>query len=226
MSLVVAYPYLGPILSEAHWLASADPEMMERFLAERTTLRRWRLFAWHCCARVAGLLADDRSRSALGVVERLAVEADDVPGDVVAAARHEASAAAREAWYQGDAHQFRAWAATAVESALRVPRRAYLAAARASGANQSAEREAQSELMRELFGNPFRLLLAEATWRSPAVLAVAGDIDARRALDELPVLGDALEDAGCDAAVLLEHLRGRGGHVVGCWALDWLLGRL
>ena len=53
---------------------------------------------------------------------------------------------------------------------------------------------------------------------------------ARRTYDEgdfaaLPVLGDALEDAGCADPELLGHLRGPGPHVRGCWALDLLLGK-
>jgi hypothetical protein len=53
---------------------------------------------------------------------------------------------------------------------------------------------------------------------------------ARRTYDErdfaaLPVLGDALEDAGCADPELLGHLRGPGPHVRGCWAVDLLLGK-
>jgi hypothetical protein len=42
--------------------------------------------------------------------------------------------------------------------------------------------------------------------------------------DLMPVLGDALEEAGCDTADLLAHFRGPGPHVRGCWALDMVLG--
>jgi hypothetical protein len=44
-------------------------------------------------------------------------------------------------------------------------------------------------------------------------------------LERLPVLADALEDAGCDDRALLGHLRGPGPHVGGCWALDLILGK-
>ena len=40
----------------------------------------------------------------------------------------------------------------------------------------------------------------------------------------LPILADALEEAGCDNADILSHFR-RGDHAHGCWALDGLLGR-
>jgi hypothetical protein len=46
-----------------------------------------------------------------------------------------------------------------------------------------------------------------------------------RAFDELPILGDALEDAGCMDASIFDHLRRPGPHVRGCWVLDFLLGK-
>ena len=60
---------------------------------------------------------------------------------------------------------------------------------------------------------------------TPTVQALADAIYAGRAFDRLPVLADALEEAGCDNPDLLAHLRGPGPHVRGCWALDLLLGR-
>ena len=45
-----------------------------------------------------------------------------------------------------------------------------------------------------------------------------------RAFAELPILADALEDAGCTDPTLLDHLRRPGPHFRGCWALDLLRG--
>jgi hypothetical protein len=42
---------------------------------------------------------------------------------------------------------------------------------------------------------------------------------------DLPILADALEDAGCTEAAVLAHCRGGGEHVRGCWAVDLLTGR-
>jgi len=39
---------------------------------------------------------------------------------------------------------------------------------------------------------------------------------------DLPILADALEDAGCTDADILEHCRSAGPHVRGCWLLDLL----
>ncbi len=57
------------------------------------------------------------------------------------------------------------------------------------------------------------------------VVAVASGIYAGRAFEDLPVLGDALEDAGCADADFLGHCRGGGRHARGCWAVDLVLGR-
>ena len=46
-----------------------------------------------------------------------------------------------------------------------------------------------------------------------------------RAFERLPILADALEEAGCDDPDILSHLRGPGPHVRGCWALDLVLGK-
>ena len=79
-------------------------------------------------------------------------------------------------------------------------------------------------LAREVFGNPFRPVIVAPQWRTPTVLAIAHEAYAERAFGQLPILADALEDDGCDAADLLAHLRSPSPHVRGCWALDLVLG--
>jgi hypothetical protein len=62
-------------------------------------------------------------------------------------------------------------------------------------------------------------------WLSETVVALATGIDAERAFDRMPILADALEEAGCDNADVLDHCRGPGPHVRGCWVVDLLLGK-
>ncbi len=62
-------------------------------------------------------------------------------------------------------------------------------------------------------------------WRVPDVLRLASSISQARAFADLPVLSDALEEAGCTDADLLAHLRSAGPHVRGCWALDLIIGK-
>ena len=74
-----------------------------------------------------------------------------------------------------------------------------------------------------VYGNPFRPPSIAPGWRTPTVLTLAEGVYADRGFDRLPVLADALEDAGCADADLLAHCRGGGPHVRGCWAIDRLL---
>ena len=77
-------------------------------------------------------------------------------------------------------------------------------------------------------GYPFRLatLAPEwAAWNDATVVKLAQGIYDDRAFERLPVLADALEDAGCDNADILAHCRGPGPHVRGCWVVDLLLGK-
>jgi hypothetical protein len=90
------------------------------------------------------------------------------------------------------------------------------------------ERAHQCDLLRDLVGDRGRPLTIEApwlTWKDATVLKLAEAIYDDRAYDRLPILADALEDAGCPSAELLAHLRGPGPHARGCHALDALLGK-
>jgi hypothetical protein len=87
------------------------------------------------------------------------------------------------------------------------------------------ERAKQAALVRDIFGNPFRLIAVRPEWLTPAVINLSRVIYDDRAFDRLPMLADALEDAGCTDAELLGHLRSPGPHVRGCWAVDLVLGK-
>src|SRR5262249_35678037 len=82
-----------------------------------------------------------------------------------------------------------------------------------------------ADYARDVFGNPFRPVSFGPRWRTPAAAGVASAVYDERAFDRLPVLADALEDAGCSDAEVLAHLRSVGPHVRGCWALDLALGK-
>jgi len=116
-------------------------------------------------------------------------------------------------------------------------------AARAVGA------AARATLLRDIFGNPFRPAVITPGWRAPSPTALAqGIYDDRtfavisgrrrqgldvlaqgiyddRNFDTLGELADALEEAGCDDADILQHCRQPGEHVRGCWVLDLVLGK-
>jgi hypothetical protein len=101
-----------------------------------------------------------------------------------------------------------------------------------SEAGQQARRAMmarQAQLVRCLFANPFHPLPvidpAWLSWNGGAVGKLAASIHAERRFGDLPVLADALEEAGCTDELILGHCRDGGEHALGCWVLDLLLGK-
>src|SRR5215468_1921083 len=219
-------------MTEEEWLACTDPEPMLDHLAGRPHQRKLRLFACACCRRLWHLLTDPRQRAAVEVCER---RADGL-------ATHEEQRAARAASLlasEGPGSLNRAvrelLVAVQGKRAATLRRAARCAARAAAGADGSwwtpwgkrrareDEQRAQATLLRDLFGNPFRRVAldrAVLTWYGHTVPRLARGLYEERAFDQLPVLADALEDAGCDDASVLAHCRGPGPHVRGCWVLD------
>jgi hypothetical protein len=88
-----------------------------------------------------------------------------------------------------------------------------------------SEQAVQASLLRCVFGNPFRPVAFDPSWRTEAVVGLARGMDEAHDFAALPVLADALEDTGCTDAELLAHCRGPGPHARGCHAVDHVLGR-
>jgi hypothetical protein len=97
--------------------------------------------------------------------------------------------------------------------------------------NRRAEVRRQSELqhlaslLRDIFGNPFRPVALDPRWLTSTVLNLSHAIYDERTFDKMPILADALMDAGCDSEEMLAHCRGPGPHVRSCWVVDLLLGK-
>jgi hypothetical protein len=90
------------------------------------------------------------------------------------------------------------------------------------------ERRAQCDLVRDVFVNPAHPVSVAPEWlrwRGDLVPRMARAIYDERRFKDLPVLADALEEAGCQDAAILGHLRGPGPHTRGCWPVDALLGK-
>src|SRR5262249_9500437 len=87
---------------------------------------------------------------------------------------------------------------------------------------------AHCRLLREVFGNPFRPVRIDACWlegNGGTVVALARSSYEQAQFDALPILADALEEAGCTEKDILRHCRQKGEHVRGCWVLDLLLAK-
>jgi hypothetical protein len=78
-------------------------------------------------------------------------------------------------------------------------------------------------LVHEVFGNPFRPVSLDPIWQTSTVKSIARAIYEEYGFDRMPILADALEDAGCDDTDILNHCRSEGPHTRGCWVIDLLL---
>ncbi|AWM42138.1 hypothetical protein C1280_05160 [Gemmata obscuriglobus] len=84
----------------------------------------------------------------------------------------------------------------------------------------------QVDLLREIFGNPFRPAEFAPEWRTSTAVALAREMYDTRDFSAMPILADALQDAGCDNADILTHcLDPQPVHVRGCWVVDLVLGK-
>jgi hypothetical protein len=82
-----------------------------------------------------------------------------------------------------------------------------------------------ADVVREIVGNPFRPVTFSSEWRTDTVLSLARTMYDGRDFSAMPILADALQDAGCEVADILNHCRSGGVHVRGCWVVDLVLGK-
>jgi hypothetical protein len=90
---------------------------------------------------------------------------------------------------------------------------------------RKAEETAHAVLLRDIFGNPFRPVTFSTSWQTDTAVSLARQMYDSRDFSAMPILADALQDAGCDNDDILNHCRGAGSHVRGCWVVDLVLGK-
>jgi hypothetical protein len=191
-------------MKEAQWLVCANPEPMLAFLKDRLSERKFRLFD----VALARLLPphdraeQDEERGRAIATAELFADGRASKRKLTAAARCRLGAGY---WTvaQGDAF----------EAAQRSIDDWYL-----------RDRQAElADLLREIAGNPFRPVALDPSWRTSDAQALARTIYDERAFERMPILGDALEDAGCTDQASLDHCRRDGHHVRSCWVVDLVL---
>ena len=83
-------------------------------------------------------------------------------------------------------------------------------------------KEAFCNSFRDVAGNPFEPVVFEPRWRTDTVMALARGSHAEAAFDRIPILADAMEEAGCDHPEILRHCRSQQLHGRGCWVISEL----
>jgi hypothetical protein len=233
-------------VTEAEWLACDDPEPMLTHLGQGASPRKYRLFALACCRRLSAvwkvrpvgmqqraLVVAERYAEGLATYEekRAALDALWRPGKRDAAGRAYRSLvkAGSLGVARATSREVRDVAANLAVVERRGASRGKVvpvSTVDARGTARYVEGREQAALLRDIFGpSPFRPINFDPRWLTPDVLALARGIYDERAFDRMPILGDALEDAGCSDADVLGHCRSEARHVLGCWVVDAVLGK-
>jgi hypothetical protein len=226
----------GRPVDEAKWLTCEDPGLMLTFLHDKGSERKVRLLACASCRAMWSLIKARDSRTAIDVAERFADRLAHEGGlsRAYAGARSVARKTSSNALRTGDLNLHAAlWhaAETCARNARWVPRRYVLGEGRSTPIC-GLEAGKQVVLIREIYGNPFHPVVLDSACLTTIVVALAEAAYQQRSLPDghidlarIAVLSDALEDAGCTDRSILDHLRGPGPHVRGCFAVDLVLGK-
>jgi len=199
---------------------------MIEFLHSQVSDRKLTLLNCAGCRLVWTLLTDRRSRLAVKRLERLA---DDLSNarfrqdiyNMANAAFGDAAAVGQAPWCAACAVVCASWQVDSSSTWGNLAR----ALEEPAGMASTAVWSRKAAIIRELFGNPLRPVTIENSWRTATVISLADAIYNNDFYNRLPILADALEDAGCDNADILNHCRQPGDHVRGCWAVDLVLGK-
>jgi hypothetical protein len=228
---------------EEEWLGCVNSEAMLRFLRDKVSERKIRLFALACCARIDSLITDPRSRAALTFVaihlESGLARRKGRPAAVAAAEEAQKEADSRRRLRSNPYSRAAEAAYSAASAALATlnsdpwfaANHTSCSAAYAMGSffPGDAEWGQQAGLLHDIFGNPFRPVTLAPAHRTPTVASLARAADDERLLPSgalephrLAVLADSLEEVEAPGE-LAAHLRGAGPHVRGCFAVDLCL---
>jgi hypothetical protein len=224
-------------VTEKDWLAARDPDDLLDYHRMKRDTRRLRLLAAACVRRmrthVEATFRDPAFEHLIDVVERYADGAADRAEFIGARKPFRRAVRALGASLREPAKSavraFYCLADDAMEGMTVTVANARYVIQEANLGNREvvkAERAAQADLLRDIFGNPFRPVAFDPAWRTSTAVALAGQVYESRDFVAMPILADALQDAGCDSADVLDHCRDpKQVHVRGCWVVDLALGK-
>lgn len=228
-------------MTEAEWLAATDPMPMLDVLEGKTSHRKLLLFSLACCRRLEQFIPDWPCAGLVNVLERHAdgcVPPESLPERIFSG------------WVGSDPYTLACgphlfdFADAVLEAAFdrtpEEPAPEFMSIGRGPGSVIIHMNWALSALGREvpdpkstlvpnlhdIFGNPFRPVAFAPDWRAPTTVTLATQMYESRDFSAIPILADALQDAGCDNDDILNHCRDANQvHVRGCWVVDLVLGR-
>ncbi len=207
-------------MTEMEWLTATDPRLSLIYLEDKSSQRKARLFTCAVGRALWPYLGNEHSCRVVEVAERYAdnlttenelQEAETLANNCQGWAGRVASCAGDNGAWQG---------ARMAMVCLQRPQTVR------EGKDLAKRVVSRSRhLLSCIFGNPFRPISLEPSWLTSTVQALATGIYEEKAFDRMPILADALQDAGCNSEELLNHCRGEGVHVRGCFVVDLILGK-
>lgn len=222
-------------MTEQEWLRLDRPQQILKALPPgRQSQRKLRLFGCACVRRVWDIITDKRGRHAVETTERFV--------DGLTNQQALAMAAGKANWAVqyavGVAPQSALRAASLIAGPvlsnhdIRSLIETAVGCARCAEDDAELACQAQAAFLRCVIGNRFRPVSIDPAWLTPSVLFMSQAAYENRNLPSgtlentrLAAIADALEEAGCHDADILNHCRHPGVHVRGCWVLDLLLGK-
>ncbi len=225
---------MKPRITETEWRKAKTLIDLDLYRSAWQAYRKWRLFGVACCRRAMAEHPDPRFEPLADASERFA---DELLNWNKMKPIRKALMTLRKEFGEGfGPHAARHDVVEALDAATGQKPVGTLQASRfagyalAAGARQkweaalNKEEREQMRLARDIFGNPFRPNLLDPEWRTSNVVLLARSMYESRDFTAMPILSDALQDAGCEHEDILNHCRDANGvHVRGCWVVDLIL---
>jgi len=199
-------------MTEAEWTTCRNPDEMLDYHKMKKAPRRLRLLAAACVRRVVTGLPE--AGELVDVVERYA-DGTATRAEFLAVRKQ-----SRRAGKDGSSEWKLIERLTddAMEGMT-----AAIAWARHPGGREA--KEAECTLIRDLFRGLYYAMAFDPSWRIPTVVDLARTMYESGDFAGMPVLADAIQEAGCEDEAVLRHCRAGGLHARGCWVVDAILGR-
>jgi hypothetical protein len=226
-------------MTEKQWLRSVNAETMNSYYAHRHTERKARLLMLACCLRHSRYMVEE---PVLKMTELLTTHYADprkpdepFDGKAIRAAYRKLEGYASST----DSGPIRGLAFGMVAAAEPVATMKRLhedfeylvfsclhdVAAGVTEGKVKRESRVQAQILRDILGNPFRPVVVEPEWLTDTVVSLARQMYVTQDFTAMPILADALQEAGCENADILGHCRDeKQQHVRGCWVLDLIIG--